>query len=241
MNSPRLALAVPILALALLAQLHRPDEFQARSPEEYDAYLEVEAAQGAGARIRLAGEFLKRWPESALRPPVLVWKMDAHRERDEGEQALAAAEQAVELARDHVPAMVGLSELLVNLCNDTVSLDRARGLAERLLRLLDGGIDVPRTVPPEAWLRLKQGYEARAWSVIGHGAYKQGRARKAIQAFETAIGAEPEYDAARHFRYAMLLQASGKADQARQELERLLRQAPPLLRDRARQALQSLR
>lgn len=229
-------IAVLTIARALCGQAVENLEFQARTPEEYDAYLKVEAAP-ASSRIAATSRFLRDWPQSALRVPVLVWKMEAHRTANEGEAALAAAEEAVTLAGRHVPAIAGASELLVNLRGDTASLRRARELATQLLLLMGGELDVPRVVPLAAWLPLRRGYEARAWSVIGQAAFKQDRLPEAVEAFTKAVALEPTYDAARHYRYALLLQAAGRGTEARGELERVARDGPSELRERAKAAL----
>ena len=228
------------ISLAMTASLlwgQELTELQAVTPEEFDQYLVAEAASTPSARVAAANAFLKRWPRSALAGPVGIWLMEAHRELDQGEAAIRAGEGVIEANRDLVPALITLSELLVNLRTAPVELERATEIARRVLGLVNGGLDVPRSVPLESWLRAKREYEARVWAVVGQAEFKRDRAREALAAFARAVQDEPAFDGARHLRYGLLLQQAGRMAEARRELEAVVRQGPEALRERARAAL----
>lgn len=231
--------SIAVVLLIGFARAQELTELQAQTPAEFDDYLQVEAVTEPAQRVKYATAFLQRWPETALAAPVGIWLMESHRELNQGDDAIRAGERVIELNRDSVPALITLSELLVNLRTRAPDLARAHELARRVLKLVDGGIEVPRHVPLEHWLRSKRDYEARAWSVVGHAEFKRGRVPEALTAFARAIQAEPAFDGARHLRYGLLLQAAGRRAEANGEFAAVLRQGPEALRERARAALRA--
>ncbi|MBM3724403.1 MAG: hypothetical protein FJW40_03115 [Acidobacteria bacterium] len=214
-----------------------PTELQARTPDEFDAYLLADAASTPAQRVERTAAFLARWPDSALRGPVALWKMEAHRDLDQGEAALEAGRLALDAQPSSAPALATMAELLVNLRQAPADIDLASQHARRVLDLVSTGITVPGNVPLEAWRKARSRYEARAWAVIGQVAFKQGMNAPALDAFARAVAVEPEFDAARHLRYGLLLQAAGREADAVRELQAVAERGTEPLRARARAAL----
>src|SRR3954447_12355929 len=120
-------------------------DLKAKTPEEYDAYLDVLD----GPVIEKAAVFEERFPQSALRLPVCELLAKAWRSKGDAGRATAAAERGLSIAPDYVPLLVEVADLLAN---GSQHLDRAERAAQRALELL-AAAKAPLRVMPEEWTK----------------------------------------------------------------------------------------
>ena len=204
---------------------------QARTPEEFDAYLDVTEAQ-AESQIRTARRFLTAYPESELRLRVYELLADACRRQGDATGASEAARQGLKVAPDYIPLLTTLGSIEAN---TSPSPDRAP--ADRALRLLETA-KAPAHVEAETWLRENARLRAENLASLGIGAFKRDRRDEAIGFLEASVklSAQP----ANQFRLAMLYLDAGQRAKARVLLEQVARSGEAALRTRAETALKRL-
>jgi len=204
---------------------------QARTPEEFDAYLDVSEAQ-AEPQIRAARRFLTAYPESELRLRVYELLAEACRGQGDAAGAAEAARQGLKIAPDYIPLLTTQGSIDAN---TSPSPDPAP--AARALRLLET-VKAPVHVEAGTWLRETARLRAENLASLGIGAFKRDRRDEAIQFLEASVKLTPQ--PANQFRLAMLYLDSGQQAEARVLLEQVARSGEADLRTRAQLALKRI-
>jgi hypothetical protein len=206
-------------------------QLQAKTPEEFDAYLDVIEAKPQD-RIRKAREFLSAYPESDMR--LRVYQVMAEECRDKGDAACAreAAAAGIKLAPDYVPLLTLAASIEAN-----TSPSPDTRAAERALALL-GQIKAPRTVDPKTWLRETAKLRAENLASLGIAAFKRDDLPGAIQKLKDSVIAHPM--PANQYRLAMLYIEARRPADARPLLEQVAKGGDPALRQKAVAALSSM-
>jgi tetratricopeptide (TPR) repeat protein len=207
-------------------------DLQARTPEEYDAYLDAVD----GPVLEKGAAFERDFPASALRLPVCELMAREWRLRGNAGQAAAAAERGLAIAPDYVPLLVELADLLAN---GSDNLERAAGAARRALALLDT-IKAPRRISGEEWTAAVSKLRARARGALGMVYFKRDDVSGAVHEFEAALADTSATDALLHYRLGKLYAVTGRPAEARRHLEEAARTEEKTLRERANAALAAL-
>lgn len=206
---------------------------QAKTPAEYDAYLDVLD----GPVLKNGAAFERDYPQSDLRLPVCELIAREWRARGDREQAIAAAERGLAIAPDYIPLLVEVADLLAN---GSERLDRAMQAAQHALELLDR-VKAPVKVAPEDWTAAIARLRAQAHSAIGMARFKRDDVDGAIKAFQLALAAGATGDPILHYRLGRLYAVTGAHAEARRELERAASSPDSALRDLAKKALAELK
>jgi tetratricopeptide (TPR) repeat protein len=207
-------------------------DLQAKTPEEYDAYLDVLD----GPVLERGAPFEQKFPQSALRLPVCELIAKAWRSKGNAAEAIAAAERGLSIAPDYPPLLVELADLL---SNESRNLDRAEWAARRALGLLSSAKS-PLRITPEEWIKAVSRYRARAHAALGMVRFKTDDTKGAIQEFEAAL-VDNSGDALLQYRLGKLYAVSGRVPEAREQLAKAAQSEDKVLRERARAALAEIR
>lgn len=189
-----------------VAQLLPP--MQANTPEEYDGYLQVLAAATPEARVQSAQRFQEQWPHSELLTHTYYLEAEAQKSLGRAAAAQHAAEEALRTAKDNIPALVLLAEILSNQSGAKVPLAVAESSARRALRLLET-FRAPRSVSLDQLQSASNALVSRSHAVLGLVAFKRGETSTAIREFEIAEARMPHPDAALLYRLGKLYQEGG--------------------------------
>lgn len=206
-------------------------QLQAKTPAEFDAYLDV-VESAAGQRVERARGFLSAYPQSDMRLRVYELLAEACRQRGDAACATQSARAGLELAGDYIPLLTLLASVEAN-----TSAKPDPAVAERALALLDQ-VKAPKTISPEEWMRETGRLRAENLASLGITAYKRGDLPGAISRLEESARIQPT--AANEYRLAMLYASSKRVAEARHILERISRATDAILRERAAAALASL-
>ncbi len=228
----RVWLAVVFTAVSLPSYSQFLPDLQAKTPEEYDAYLDVID----GPVLEKAAAFERNFPASALRLPVCELMTREWRSRGDAAQATAAAERGLSIAPAYVPLLVEVADLLAN---GTDKLDRAESAARRALTLLET-IKAPRRIGVEEWTAAVAKLRARAHGALGMIHFKRDDVAAAIREFESALAGASVDDPLLHYRLGRLYSVTGRTAEARHQLEIAARSEEKTLRERANAALAAL-
>jgi tetratricopeptide (TPR) repeat protein len=226
-----LTILVTVFSLPSYAQF-LPD-LQARTPEEYDAYLDVLE----GPVSERGPAFERAFPESALRLPVCEVLEHEWRSRGDVARAVAAAERGLVIAPDYLPLLVELADLLAN---GQDRLDRAESAAQRALGLLETA-KAPRRIAADAWMAVLSHLRGEAHGALGLIRFKQDDVAGAIREFEAAVAEGSAVDPVLHYRLGRLYAITGHTADARYQLEQAAHSGDKTLRERAKTALAELR
>lgn len=207
-------------------------DLQAKSPAEYDAYLDVLD----GPAMEKGEAFTRTYPQSALSLPVYEILAKTWRAQGDARQAISAATRGLALAPDYAPLLVELADLL---SNGSGPLDHAESSARRALDIL-ARAKAPVRVPPGVWTAAIAGLRARAHAAIGMVKFKQNDTSGAVKEFEASLAESPSADPALHYRIGRLYALTGRAAEARNHLGIAAKSADPNLRSLAAVALASL-
>ena len=207
-------------------------DLQARTPAEFDAYLDVLEAPG----VERSEAFLREFPDSALRLPV--WELLARARRAEGNAAAAirAARGGLAVAPEYAPLLVELADLVAN---GAAGWEEAEAPARSALTVLDR-VKAPQRVGPAEWTAAVQALTARAYAAWGLVLFKRNDVAGAIRHLEAALRQQPAGDATLHYRLGRLYAVAGRTREARAELAEAARSGVDELRALARQALAGL-
>jgi len=220
------ALSFPVYAQFL------PD-LQAKTPEEYDAYLDVID----GPVLEKGAMFERAFPSSPLLLPVSELMSRQWRLQGNAAKAIEAAERGLAIAPDYVPLLVELADLL---SNGSAQLDTAATAARRALTLLETA-RAPRRVSVEDWTVAVSRLRARARGALGTLLFKQDDVAGAVKEYEAALREPGTQDPILHYRLGRLYAVTGRQGEARSQLQEAVRRGDKILRERAAAALAEIR
>lgn len=230
-------LAVLFTAVSLPSYSQFLTDLQAKTPGEYDAYLDVID----GSVLEKGAAFERDFPASSLRLPVCELMAREWRSRGDAVQSVAAAERGLATAPDYVPLLVEVADLLAN---SSHRLDRAESAARRALALLEK-IKAPRRIGIEEWTAAVSKLRARAHGALGMVHFKRDDLAGAVREFEAALANASAADASAndpllHYRLGRLYAVTGRTPEARRELEKAARSDEKTFHERANAALAAL-
>lgn len=222
--------ALVSLCVALPAQIARtaPGDLprQAKTPEEFDLYLDFVQARDTELKHRAALKFEQVYPNSELLVYVYQGELEYARDRNLQESAVAVGEKALALVPDDVVVLLLLAEIIPAGDADARALDRSEKYARRVLELSES-----RRVSPELTLddcdALRRKLRSRAHAALGLIALKHGAAPLATREFETAVSESPGVDGVQLYRLARLYLAFGRQADATVLLRKALQIGPP--------------
>ena len=208
-------------------------DLQAKTPAEYDAYLDVLD----GPVLEKGAAFERNFPASALRLPVCELLTRSWREKGDAARAIQSASAGLAIAPDYIPLLVDLADRAANTSSSL--LDRAETAANRALTLLENA-KAPRRIPAQAWIAAVGALRARAHASLGLIRFKREDLTGAVKEFETALLQQSTESPAIHYRLGRLYAISGKKPEARRHLQQAALHGAPPLRDLANAALRDI-
>jgi tetratricopeptide (TPR) repeat protein len=222
-------IAFVLTSSALAAQAVRtaPGEFprQAKTPEEFDLYLDFEEARDAEAKYRAALHFERAYPHSELLAYVYQSELDYARARNLYDAVISSGEKALAIAPDNIPILLALAEVIPNGTEDSESLDRSEKYATRALELSESRLVSPRLTMDDCDA-LRRQLRSRAHAALGLVAVKRGAVPQATREFEIAVSENPDADGVQLYRLAKLYLASGRRADATALLQKALQIGP---------------
>jgi tetratricopeptide (TPR) repeat protein len=198
------------LAIVLAYWMQFTPPPQARTADEYDAYLDVLEAATPAAVLDAAARFQEAHPKSQLRSRVLELSFEAYRKNGERRQATQAGEASLAVNPHNLALRAALAAVIANGADDREA-GSAETHARRALKELDE-FHPPRTIPPDAWSRIEGKVRSAAHTALGLVAFRRGDTALAIREFEDALRHAP--DAAVYYRLGKLYQIAQRGADA---------------------------
>ncbi|PYT32301.1 MAG: hypothetical protein DMG57_02220 [Acidobacteria bacterium] len=199
---------------------------QAKTPEEFDLYLDFDETHDAAVKHRAALNFEQSYPQSELLVYVYQSELEYARARNLSNNVVSVGERALAIAPDDIPVLLALAEVMPNGEVDPRSLDRSEAYARRALDLSES-----RHVSPQLTLdecdNLRHKIRSRAHAALGLVAMKRGAVPLATQEFERAVAENPDADGVQLYRLARLYLASGRRANAAALFQKAYQAGPP--------------
>jgi len=199
---------------------------QAKTPEEFDLYLDFDETHDAAVKHRAALNFEQSYPQSELLVYVYQSELEYARARNLSNNVVSVGERALAIAPDDIPVLLALAEVMPNGEVDPRSLDRSEAYARRALDLSES-----RHVSPQLTLddcdNLRRKIRSRAYAALGLVAMKRGAVPLATQEFERAVAENPGTDGVQLYRLAKLYLTSGRRANAAALFEKAIEAGPP--------------
>lgn len=216
---------------------------QAKTQQEFDAYLEILVAPDARETIAKVEQFISEYPESELLATAYQHQMVSYRELNQFDGMLEAGEKYLQLLPDNLNALLTLASAIPNATAERPDaadlVVTAEEYARRALRVLKQ-IRIPREIPLQEWERLRREMQAQAHEALGHVAVKRGQVKVAVSEFEKATHYSPAPQGTQFFRLGVAYGWAGMNDRAEGALRRAVELGPDLIRQRALKELEKL-
>jgi tetratricopeptide (TPR) repeat protein len=198
---------------------------EARTPEEFDSYIEFHEAMDAEAKHLAAMYFKDAYPDSEMLVYVYQSEMEYARSRNLYQKAVAAGERLLRLAPNDLKGLLGLAEVLPYGTDDPAVLAKAVQHAKRVLDEARA-LKLPRDSSVEECENLRRYLQSHAHAALGYVAGKLGRREDAITEFETATSLSPEPDGAQLLRLGTLYRDSQREKEAIETFRRAAQAGP---------------
>ena len=215
------------------------DAPQAKTQQEFHAYLEVVSAKNDHQRIAKGRQFATEYPESALLGPAIVYEMEAHKALNDLARVLESGQQALKLLPDNLRALLTLASAIPNATNDETLLARAEAYATRALDVMEQK-QIPKSIPLVNWQKLRAEMASEAHEALGHIAAKRDQIHLAVNELEKAVQLNPSAEGRQFFRLGVFYASLGRNADAKTALARANELGPDLIRQRVSQELQRL-
>lgn len=207
---------------------------QARTAEEYDAYLDVAEAASPPAVLEAAKRFQHQHPDSPLRSLVLERCFSAHRMLGERGRAVESGEASLEANPHNLSLRAQLAAVIANGAASEQEVSRAESHARRALDELSR-FHPPRTILLAEWRRIEAKIRSAAHSALGLAAFRRDQTAEAIRELEQALQFAP--DPALFYRLGRLYRITGREAEAVAMFRKALEGDEPAIRALAQKEL----
>jgi tetratricopeptide (TPR) repeat protein len=218
------AAAGVMMASIALAQAKGP---QAKTQKELDAFLAIQQATTADARIAAADKFVTSFADSQLKAFALVLAAQAAQAKNDAPKAIAYADSALEADPKNYQAMLVISgEIAKNTRENDLDKEEKLARSEKMSREAIAEIDKATKpnpqLPDDQWASIKKDLGAQAHENLGLAAMARKKYDVAITEFKEAVDNSATPDPATMVRLASAYDQSGKPDQGLQVLDKVL-------------------
>ena len=199
---------------------------QAKTPEEFDLYLDFAEARDAEVKHRAALNLEQAYPQSELLVYIYQSELEYARSQNLNSSVISVGEKALALAPDNIPVLLALAEVMPNGQVNSRLLDRSEAYARRALDLSES-----RHMSTQLTLddcdNLRRKIRSRAYAALGLVAMKRGAVQLATQEFERAVAENPDTDGVQLYRLAKLYLTSGRRANAAALFQKAFQAGPP--------------
>jgi tetratricopeptide (TPR) repeat protein len=230
-------LITPVGLRAQIGSLSNPAQAaQARSQEEFDAYLEIVSATDARVVVEKVKAFSSAFPKSELLGAAFQSQLQAFERLDDFDAMLAAGEKALASDPDSVNTLLALAPSMAARAagrpDRTQLLAQAESYAHRALAEIDK-IRVPHDLSMEQWDLRKRQMQSEAHGVLGVVALQRAQSQQ-------AISLAPKPEGVQFLRLGLALASAGKKNDAEQKFRRAAELGPEAVRNAATDQLKKL-
>lgn len=236
-------LASPWLAHAQTGPLSSQAQvLQAKSQEEFDAYLQVVAANDPHTTLSLVHGFVSAYPASDLIGLVYQSEMHAFETLGDLYGELAAGRRALAALPDNLNTLLTLAPAIINHVSGGSHQDELVLEAEQYARRALAAIDKtrpPHEVALDAWDTQKRDMQSRCHEVLGVVAIHRQQPSVAIDEFQTALRLTQTPQGSQLLRLGIADKLAGRQADAEAAFRRAAELGPAQVRTLAEQQMRT--
>lgn len=196
-----------------------------KTKEEYDAYQKFWTAQDPDEKIKLAEEFLQKYPDSELKSFAYRKEMEAYQQKNDFSKMREFGEKVLEAEPNDAIALILLATAIPERTRDT-DLDRdqklsaAEDYAKRALAAIDKLEKPSPQVTDEQWNQVRNDARSNAWAAMGLVSLQRKQYPPAEEAFRKATQLQAQPDPILWWRLGLSLELSKKYEEALEALKK---------------------
>ncbi len=200
---------------------------QAKSKEEYAAYVALMQMTDPAAMEKAADDFVAKYPDSELKGAVYQRTMATYQQAGNEDKTLDMGRKSLSYNPDDPGVLVSIGELIASRTRET-DLDKDQRLAEATKdaqHALETVTDYPAppTMPADQIAKIKDEMRGTAYAVLGMVAYTNKKYADSITDFKQSIDATKDNpDPTVYLRYTLALDKAGKYPEALEAANRTL-------------------
>ena len=215
---------------------------QAKTKEEYAAYVALMQMTDGAAMEKASDDFVAKYPDSELRGAVYQRAMAAYQNIGNEEKTLEMGRKALSYNPDDPGVLVSVAELIASRTRET-DLDKDQRLAEATKDAKHGletvtDYPAPPNMPAEQVAKIKDEMRGTAYSAMGMAAYTNKNYPDAIANFKQSLDVTKDNpDSTVYLRYTLALDKAGRYPEALDAANKTLAiaDAPPQVKQLATQ------
>jgi tetratricopeptide (TPR) repeat protein len=192
---------------------------QAKSKEEYAAYVALMQMTDPAAMEKAADDFVAKYPDSELRGAVYQRTMATYQQAGNEDKTIEMGRKSLSYNPDDPGVLVSIAELIASRTRET-DLDKDQRLAEatkNAQHALETVTDYPAppAMPAEQVAKIKDEMRGTAYSVLGMAAYTNKNYPDAITNFKQSLDATKDSpDPTVYLRYTLALDKAARYPEA---------------------------
>ncbi len=222
MRRKLLACVAGIMAAGLAAA-----QPKAKSQKELDAFIAIQQATTADARIAAADKFVTSYADSQLKSMALTLAAQAAQSKNDSAKAITYAETALDGDPKNFQAMLVVSGELAkgtreNDLDKEEKLAKSEKMSQEAIVAIDGAPKPNPQITDDQWAGYKKDLKSQAHENLGLAAMARKKYDVAITEFKTAVDDAATPDPATMVRLASAYDLAGKPDQGIAMLDKVL-------------------
>lgn len=192
---------------------------QAKTKEEYAAYVALMQMTDAAAMEKAADDFVTKYPDSELKGAVYQRTMAVYQLAGNEDKMVEMGRKSLSYNPDDPGVLVSIGELIASRTRET-DLDKDQRLAEATKdakHALETVTDYPAppTMPADQVEKIKNDMRGTAYSVLGMAAYTNKNYPDAVTNFKQSIDAtQADPDPTVYLRYTLALDKAARYPEA---------------------------
>ena len=211
-----------MMAGAALAQ-----QPMAKSKKELDAFVAIQQATTADARIAAADNFVTSFADSALKSMALTMAAQAAQAKNDSAKAITYAETALATDPKNYQAMLVISGELAkgtreNDLDKEEKLAKSEKMSHEAIAAIDAAAKPNPQITDDQWTGYKKDLKAQAHENLGLAALARKKYDVSITEFKTAVDDASTPDPATMVRLASAYDLAGKPDDGIAVLDKVL-------------------
>ncbi len=192
---------------------------QAKSKEEYAAYVALMQMTDPAAMEKAADDFVAKYPDSELKGAAYQRTMAVYQQANNEDKTIEMGRKSLSYNPDDPGVLVSVGELIASRTRET-DLDKDQRLAEATKdaqHALETVTDypVPPTMPADQVAKIKDEMRSTAYSVLGMAAYTDKKYPDAVTNFKQALDVTKDNpDPTVYLRYTLALDKAARYPEA---------------------------
>jgi uncharacterized protein HemY len=200
---------------------------KAKSQKELDAFLAIQQATTADARIAAADKFITTYADSQLKALALTMAAQAAQAKNDSPKAITYAETAIEADPKNYQAMLVVSGEIAkgtheNDLDKEEKLAKAEKMAKEAITTIDAAVKPNPAITDDQWNGFKKDMKSQAHENLGLAAMARKKWDVAQTEFKVAVDEASTPDAATMVRLATAYDQGGKPDEGIAVLDKVL-------------------